>query len=1004
MRYLKRTTIYLIFLFWAAHPVGAQSVQLTFQHLGKATGLDVRYNSFIQKDSRGFAWISSLQGVYRFDGRRLEHFLIKDENGRVVSDQNVQSSFWEDREGNLWFSTYNALQVYERRSGRFRTIQVVHQEKTIDEAYHVFHLEKQSGKLWLKAGDRIWTYQIQTGDYRSLPNTTAGMRFAVDTSSSGEVRAIVACPWFGGPGVEYFYIGKDETWHKKTFTEEKLGEQTVAMALRQGENAYWLFSNNGLWRWDPWNGDLAGPYRPTETTAFTCWSGAFLTGERYILLSAIQKGLWIFDTTNREFVRHWLPDEEDPGSLATESPMEVYVDYEQQVWIAHYGTGVDYSLEVPDPFADPLQGYTEGARSVVSLLESANQQIWTLAGNQVVILTPEGAMDRKLPYPGEELIQISIDSSGRQWGISQNAIFRWENEAGSWEAILTTPKRLISLFHLPSGRKLVLSNEGAFDLTLGPNAPSLRRSEEFSAYRDYPFYHFIRGNGDRTFIPYHNNDLWVASEESDRLVILDSFHLGADTYSAFQFPRSDSIWLGADRGLWLYHGHQIIPVLQDDWQKEGYGIYGLLGDRKHRLWFATNQGLRLYDPQTGSLSKFTTADGLTSNTFTAYAHLAASDGKLWFGTDDGLVVFHPDSVHLNTPPPRAYIEKLWINNAPYEPDLVIGETDSLSLHYRQNTLDLQLIAIGYYQPENSALRYRLAGYDDTWAETTNGGFARFTKIPPGAYTFEVVGVNANGIEGEGKELHIYVKPPFWQTLWFRLLATVTCILLITAVVGAYYQRKLRAQRVLLEKQKALQSERDRIAKELHDDLGGDLSNILYISDDLLFDLPEGESKNQMQRIATLAQGSIDSMREFIWVKDDSKNTLADLISKLQEFIPRYLADNKLAYRLDIPDTSIPPVELGSEKRRNIYLIVKEALHNVVKHAGAQNVTVRMDLNAQQILLEIRDDGRGFDPEQRAGRGNGLGNMAGRAAATGGELSIQSAPGSGTELRLTVPMD
>lgn len=1037
---MKRRFFLILTLFVAIAALYAQPPRFSFRRLGKEAGLDVRYNSFVYKDRQGFVWISSLQGLYRFDGMNLKHFLIRDETGRVVSDQNIQSNFWESDEGDLWFSTFNALHVFDRKKGGFRTYQLMDDRKTIDDGYHVFFLEPKSGRLWLKAGNFIWRYHIYTGAYQRLPYSTLSVRFAIDTTAQGQVRAILACPWFNGPGVEHFYQGSDGEWQMKDYREGDLGNLTVSFSLYEKENSAWLFSSDGLFHFNPSTGDLSGPYRPFPGQAFPCWSGAFFNREQHILLSSAKKGLWLFDTSAKEFAGNWLSNGQGPASPATDSPMEVYVDRQNQVWTAHHGVGLDYSSTLSNPFSDPTGNFSSKALSIKSLLEDPNRRIWALSGDHgVFVMAPSGTLERFIPFPGngtEAFIQISIDSTGRIWGMSQNIIYQWRPEDGIWEETASLRKRLISMFHLPGGRKLVITNEGAFDLILNAEGFQFRLSEEFKSHRKYPFYHFLTVLQEKNlsvpathtlsepkttsplinsstsplnedipiiFIPIYNNNLWVTLAEKEKIIVIDSFDIGGDTYSAFQFFQADSIWVGTDRGLHLYHDNRLIPVLHDHWQKEGYGVYGVLGDRKRRLWFSTNQGLRLYDLKTGRITKFTQADGLAGNTFLPYAHLVASDGKFWFGTDNGLVVFHPDSVRLDTPAPGVHVEAVWVNNVPYEPGFVIGEADSLKLNYRQNTLDFKLTAIGYYQPENSTLKYRLAGYDDNWVAVPNGGFARFTKVPSGNYLLQVVAVNANGVEGKQKDLHIYIKPPFWETVWFKFLVVLGIVLLIAAIVGAYYRRKLQAQRLLLERQLALQEERDRIARELHDDLGGDLSNILYISDDLLFDIPAGEQKMQLERIAALAQGSIDSMREFIWVKDAGNNTLEALIGKLREFIQSYLSDKKIACRLEAPEAPVPVFELSSGKRRNIYLIVKEAIHNIIKHAQAKEVEVRIKVEGKNLCIEIQDNGRGFDPTQRAAQGHGLGNMQSRTDAIQGKLFIRSAPGQGTLLTLETPL-
>ncbi len=392
-------------------------------------------------------------------------------------------------------------------------------------------------------------------------------------------------------------------------------------------------------------------------------------------------------------------------------------------------------------------------------------------------------------------------------------------------------------------------------------------------------------------------------------------------------------------------------------------------------------------------------DGLSGEQFLQLAALQNKDGRIFLGHKKGLLAFHPDSIRTASSKPRAHIEALWVNNLPYETPKVIAETDTLPLGYRENTLALELMTIGYHLADANTLAYRLRGYDDNWTTVANGGFARFTKIPPGQYTLEVLPRNANGETGELRRLAVWIRPPFWQTWWFKIGTVLLMLLLAGGSVGLYYRGQLRRQRALLERQEALHAERNRIAKELHDDMGGSLSSIRFLSEDLLLD----DEAPELRRISQLAGKALENMRVIIWAMDSEKNTLQDLAQRLRTLAGELLSDNKIAAELDIPTAGFENVVLGGERRRNIYLIAKEALHNVVKHARAIEVRVSLRMETGHIVLEIEDNGCGLPEHAGQTGGYGLSSMQARAKAIDGNLDIISKPGEGVLLRLKAPV-
>jgi signal transduction histidine kinase len=248
-----------------------------------------------------------------------------------------------------------------------------------------------------------------------------------------------------------------------------------------------------------------------------------------------------------------------------------------------------------------------------------------------------------------------------------------------------------------------------------------------------------------------------------------------------------------------------------------------------------------------------------------------------------------------------------------------------------------------------------------------------------------------------------VLPPFWQTSWFLTLAVLAMIGAIVTVVHYLSTQKLQRELAALRQQEALELERGRIARDLHDQLGGNLMQVALLGElaESDKDLP-AEVEEHARQISQTARETTRALDEIVWAANPSNDTLESLITYVCKYAQEYFELAALSYRLDVPPR-LPDVTLPPEVRHNVFLAAKEAVNNVVKHARASTARMRLKLEPERFTLEIEDDGRGLDPAAASSGRNGLRNMRRRMADIGGEFSIVPAPERGTVVRLSAPM-
>ncbi len=398
------------------------------------------------------------------------------------------------------------------------------------------------------------------------------------------------------------------------------------------------------------------------------------------------------------------------------------------------------------------------------------------------------------------------------------------------------------------------------------------------------------------------------------------------------------------------------------------------------------------------------------------------DGRLWFPTIQGVAVIDPADTQLDALPPLVVIEslradgRLFYRSRPPQTTIPAAETPRRSAPQgspasptelrlpagRGNSLQLRFTATTLVPSDRVRFKYQLLGRDKQWNELGTQRFVSFQDLRPGHYTFNVTACNRHGVwNPSGATLTFYLAPFFYQTWSFYGL----CALALAAVVAAFQAYRLRAQRRILHLEHAavLAEQRERLARDLHDDLGASLTQITLLSEVARQQLPQAHAADTpLAHISDIARQVLDGMSELIWVTNPKYDTLANLIAYLREYAARFFAttaiDCRLAFPADAPDQTLP-----SDFRRELFLIFKEALTNIQKHAGATRADIRLRIERHGLELVIADNGRGFGLESAAPFKHGLSNMRQRAALLGGSFQLESQPGHGTVIRLQVSL-
>jgi signal transduction histidine kinase len=411
-----------------------------------------------------------------------------------------------------------------------------------------------------------------------------------------------------------------------------------------------------------------------------------------------------------------------------------------------------------------------------------------------------------------------------------------------------------------------------------------------------------------------------------------------------------------------------------------------------------------------SCRAFSESDGLPNGQCTSGSQPAACrtrDGKLLFPTIRGLVTLAADAIKPNTNAPPVVIESVSVEGQRQGAQgLGLESPRSVTFPAGREHLDIEYTSLNLGAADKAGFSYLMQGYETNWFPAGGSRHATYSRLPPGKYHFLVRACNEDGVWSDTPaSLAVTVLPPFWRTGWFLSVATICLLGLMIGGVHYASTQKLQRQLAGLRQQQALEKERARIARDIHDQLGASLTQVSLLGELVESDKESpGEVEAHGRQISQTAREVTRALDEIVWTVNPANDTLEGLVNYVCKYAQEYLAVAGLRYRLDAPP-QLPAAAISPEVRHNVFLAAKEAVTNVVRHARAQSVFVRVRVEPAAFILEIQDDGRGVanPAEKMAGSRNGLRNMSKRMEEIGGQFEINPAPAGGTVIRLTVPL-
>ncbi len=419
----------------------------------------------------------------------------------------------------------------------------------------------------------------------------------------------------------------------------------------------------------------------------------------------------------------------------------------------------------------------------------------------------------------------------------------------------------------------------------------------------------------------------------------------------------------------------------------GNWVRSILQDRSGNIWLGTNRGVDMLSFDSAGVvhvRSFTVRDGLAGDE--VLSCFEDSKGAIWLGGSLGLTRYIPSDDLPDTVAPFVWLTRFQVFGA--DDTLAMRELRA-DLAADQHSVAFEFIGISFR--DESKVRYRsmLEGLDASWGAVTDRRYASYTHLPPGRYVFKVAACNAGGIWSSLPATFAFsIATPFWQTWWFIALVALT---VATVTYGAH---RFRVRKIL-----ELEAVRSKIAADLHDDIGSTLSSISIFSE--MAEQEAGAAAPRaarlMQRIGESSRAMLESLDDIVWAINPNNDRLEEMLMRMRAHATELFEASGIAFTIRFPE-GLSGLRLSMDVRRQLYLVYKEALNNIVRHSGCHEATIALSRAGQELVLTISDDGKGFKGKPLA-EGNGLRNMETRAASVGGSLTISSRPNGGTIVSL-----
>lgn len=984
-----------------AQPSARQFVNYTVKD-----GLCESFCTGVAQDSRGFYWISTQGGINRFDGTNFKAYFPSE---MLSEKQYFDNSkvFFESSPNQLIVTLGNSeAHLLNCISQNLLPITSLKDKHIID----FIRIDKE--RIAAPSMDTVFILNNQLKVLQVIVPPLKGTRTPIQMKMLSASTCLLIC------ANEYFVYD---------FTTKR----------------FQLFSTN----------------LPTDGLAYSGYHLLHVdTEHQWIYIANFFKGFFQLDYSGN-VLYSWTEQHANEQLPGLPSKMIPDPNDPRKVWISG-NVGVAHldliSKKATRYLHDPLVPFSLGNDQVTNLFMDPYRNLWITSSNGVSLLNKNSTLIeyRTLPINSDEPLMNLCRISDRELLAPKyfEGVFKI-NETNRTTEVFNARKLKGSWFVFKDGTQLIQGGEGTtlkqvdlpsnrvteltflkdyfkeselvvlglrhssgdwwFSGNLGGGLvrinPTTGKTEHFSREKksfsaSYLTQYSEAPNGDLWFANNKTQVLihWIKAEDRFEEVnfewLLERQH--QSVVQCMTTDQSGNVWVGFGGGGLVRYDVSSKKLLSFD-KKDGIPsnfICNLVFDNQHRLWVGTQKGLACISSNLKKIQSFGLESGFPSERFDQMSYFDKQTGMIWMSCDQYLLSFNPDKLlkeeqqHL-----EIFIDEFLVSNRKQS----IGDQTFYSFSPAQNTIQLSFASINSLGKSKVEYSYWLEGAFEHWVSLGTNSSVDFPSLGSGNYIFHLrakIQGTKNWVYLK-EPIHFIIETPWYRSWWFKIVISIATAGLIFFITRLYFLRKIEKQRAVLEKQKAIQNERDRIAYDMHDDLGSGLTRISYLSKEAL---KKAQNQQELERINTTSLELVENMSELIWAMKMENDTLTDLLAYLRHYAMEYLESNQINVDIDIDEVETDAI-ISGESRRHIFLIFKEALHNIVKHAATEKVEIVIGVTEEYLQIRIRDFGKGVQEEGETKKfRNGMKTMQKRVQQLNGKMELVNA-GPGVQLNFEFPL-
>jgi|GEM_PF-3648347 len=962
---MYRNILFIAFLLTSGYIFGQKPFRLSFHHLTREEGLSNNNVFSMHRDSKGFLWLGTVNGLNRFDGTSCRVYKPENSGIRDVDIRNLV----EDREGNLWVGTKSGLSRYNRKTDNFIDIHAPEGEKNFDS--FPFCIDNK-GLLWVRIkgskSDGLYTYNPKTGQYTFVTKEIAINLPKHQNDNFQEVKTIYA----GNErdlGIKKFTLINNRIVKNEAFLNGKnaqpawshIGEYT----LPESDTSVWISGTyDGLIQLNTNTGSIK-LFNQFEGKVIDTGLSHIVRFGKYLIIGS-NKGLYFFDTVTEKFVQVITRSPAEISSLMANWNEIPYIDEDQNLFISQLGFGVDFTNLTHQKVENWLLNgdvakYGLSDNHVAHLVHRGDQTWAKMQSAGTVVLNAKGQIIKYF----EGLSAVLNDSRNRVWLTNGREWFlvNQKNEIeSSFKSVAAGLPKDVSEFAIETtpGEYLIAGN-GLYVMKNKGKTFEAKPVQSFQGEKAvgcHPIFYDRRSE-----LVFLSADWWAAyyifEKKSGEWVVKQKMNFPFQVYWTESALQGGTVWLATSKGLALLDLQTFEYRLYTE--KDGLPdnvVNHVISEKNGNYWLVTNRGIAHYDKKNNAYHNYTSRDGALSKEYDWYGNFILPDKRVVFGGNNGITVIDPMAFQTYAVKPRIQITNFYTNEKILREGVHISERDSIEIDPDQSSFGFDLTGIEFAFPQKLKLQYRLKGIENQWISAPNPASARYANIQAGTYQFMVRAVDETGtLQSDIRSVIVVVNAPFWRAIWFR----AGLVVMLIGLGYAFF--RLRLNQVKSEtryreelKHVQAQAEINALRSQMNPHF---IFNCMNTIDSYIVLSKTNEASEFLQKFSKLVRMILDySRQEYISIEEDLQ--ALELYIQLEQERANY----SFSYEVSVDET------LYDKEYMIPSMLFQPFVENAILHGlrhkkhDQGELFIYFKMNKNQLLCTIIDNGIGRAAAER----------------------------------------